>query len=154
MFVEVVEWGRDVKEKKLEKFDWVVLLWFMVEKELKVGFEFGDCFFVLYLQLLIRSQKEDLFREEFNDDEEDDVKEVEVLVKFLKEDCLEVKEEDDDVKEVGVVVKFLKEDSLEVKEEEDVGVVDLGRDNCVIDVIELKEEEIYVEEYMIELNFG
>ncbi|CAN7128647.1 unnamed protein product [Brassica rapa subsp. narinosa] len=154
MPVEVVEWGRDVKEKKLEKLDWAALLWFMVEKELKAGPELGDCFFASHLQLLIRSQKEDLLREESNDDEEDDVKEVEVLVKSPKEDCLEVKEEDDDVKEVGVVVESPKEDSLEVKEEEDVGAADSGRDDCATDATELKEEETYVEEHMIELNLG
>ncbi|CAF2172739.1 unnamed protein product [Brassica napus] len=154
MPVEVVEWGRDVKEKKLEKLDWAALLWFMVEKELKAGPELGDCFFASHLQLLIRSQKEDLLREESNDDEEDDVKEVEVLVKSPKEDCLEVKEEDDDVKEVDVVVKSPKEDCLEVKEEEDVRGADSGRDNCATDATELKEEETYVEEHMIELNLG
>ncbi|KAF2592083.1 hypothetical protein F2Q70_00044065, partial [Brassica cretica] len=102
MPVEVVEWGRDVKEKKLEKLDWAALLWFMVEKELKAGPELGDCFFASHLQLLIRSQKEDLLREESNDDEDDDS----------------------------------------------------GRDNCATDATELKEEETYVEEHMIELNLG
>ncbi|KAF3525289.1 hypothetical protein F2Q69_00049383 [Brassica cretica] len=102
MPVEVVEWGRDVKEKKLEKLDWAALLWFMVEKELKAGPELGDCFFASHLQLLIRSQKEDLLREESNDDENDDS----------------------------------------------------GRDNCATDATELKEEETYVEEHMIELNLG
>ncbi|KAH0874068.1 hypothetical protein HID58_071430 [Brassica napus] len=110
MPVEVVEWGRDVKEKKLEKLDWAALLWFMVEKELKAGPELGDCFFASHLQLLIRSQKEDLLREESNDDEDDD--------------------------------------------EEDVGAADSGRDNCATDATELKEEETYVEEHMIELNLG
>ncbi|CDY56239.1 BnaA07g37920D [Brassica napus] len=109
MPVEVVEWGRDVKEKKLEKLDWAALLWFMVEKELKAGPELGDCFFASHLQLLIRSQKEDLLREESNDDEEDD---------------------------------------------EDVRGADSGRDNCATDATELKEEETYVEEHMIELNLG
>ncbi|KAF2607287.1 hypothetical protein F2Q68_00045038 [Brassica cretica] len=102
MPVEVVEWGRDVKEKKLEKLDWAALLWFMVEKELKAGPELADCFFASHLQLLIRSQKEDLLREESNDDEDDDS----------------------------------------------------GRDNCATDATELKEEETYVEEHMIELNLG
>nr|VDC99472.1 unnamed protein product [Brassica rapa] len=111
MPVEVVEWGRDVKEKKLEKLDWAALLWFMVEKELKAGPELGDCFFASHLQLLIRSQKEDLLREESNDDEEDD-------------------------------------------DEEDVGAADSGRDDCATDATELKEEETYVEEHMIELNLG
>lgn len=154
MPVEVVEWGRDVKEKKLEKLDWAALLWFMVEKELKAGPELGDCFFASHLQLLIRSQKEDLLREESNDDEDDDVKEVDVMVKSPKEDCLDVKEEDADVKEVDVMVKSPKEDCLEVKEEEDVGAADSGRDNCATDATELKEEETYVEEHMIELNLG
>ncbi|CAN7052282.1 unnamed protein product [Brassica rapa subsp. trilocularis] len=154
MPVEVVEWGRDVKEKKLEKLDWAALLWFMVEKELRAGPELGDCFFASHLQLLIRSQKEDLLREESNDDEEDDVKEVEVLVKSPKGDCLEVKEEEDDVKEVDVMVKSPKEDCLDVKEEEDVGAADSERDDCATDATELKEEEIYVEEHMIELNLG
>lgn len=130
MPVEVVEWGKDVKEKNLEKLDWAALLWFMVEKELKADPPLGDCFFASHLQLLIRSQKEDLLREEskVDEEEEDDVKEVESMVKSPKEDCLEVKEE-----------------------EGDVGAADLGRDDCAT---ESKEEETHVEEHMIELNLG
>ncbi|KAJ0255484.1 Uncharacterized protein HA466_0102300 [Hirschfeldia incana] len=163
MPVEVVEWGKDVKEKNLEKLDWAALLWFMVEKELKAGTSLGDCFFASHLQLLIRSQKEDLLKEESKDEEEedDDVKEVEFMVKSPKEDCLEVKEVESmvkspkedclEVKEVESMVKPPKEDCLEVKEEEDVGAADSGRDDCAT---ESKEGETHVEEHMIELNLG
>ncbi|KAG2324823.1 hypothetical protein Bca52824_007551 [Brassica carinata] len=176
MPVEVVEWGKDVKEKNLEKLDWAALLWFMVEKELKADPPLGDCFFASHLQLLIRSQKEDLLKEESKvDDEEDDVKEVEFVVKspkedlpreeskvddvkeveFMvkspKEDLLREESKVDDVKEVEFMVKSPKEDCLEVKEEEDVGATDLGRGDCAIDS---KEEENHVEEHMIELNLG
>ncbi|KAF8114787.1 hypothetical protein N665_0034s0124 [Sinapis alba] len=130
MPAEVVEWGKDVKEKKLEKLDWAALLWFMVEKELKADPPLGDCFFASHLQLLIRSQKEDLLREESKVADE---------------------EEDDDVKEVDFMVKSPKEDCLEVKEEEDIGAAGSVRDDCAA---ESKEEETYVEEHMIELNLG
>lgn len=129
MPVEVVEWGRDLKQKHLEKLDWPALLWIMVEKELKAEPPLGDCFFASHLQLLIKTQKEDLLREKLeggeNDDDDDDVKEVAFLVKSPKEDCLEVKEEE-------------------------VGAADLGRDDGATD----SKEEKYVEEHMIELNLG
>ncbi|KAF8102187.1 hypothetical protein N665_0201s0465 [Sinapis alba] len=150
MPVEVFEWGRDIKLKQFEKLDWAGLLWFMVEKELKADPPLGECFFASHMQLLIRSQKDDLLREEpkVDEEEEEDVKEVEVSVKSPKEDCLEVKEEEEDVKEVDLSVKSPKEDCLEVKEEEeDVKEVDLSvkspKQDCFLEV---KEEEEDVKE--------
>ncbi|CAH8355337.1 unnamed protein product [Eruca vesicaria subsp. sativa] len=165
MPVEVVEWGKDVKEKQLEKLDWAALLWFMVEKELRADTPLGDCFFASHLQLLIRSQKEDLLKEESNDEEEDEVKEVEFMVKSPKEDCVEVKEEENvgaaelrrddceiESKEEDVGAANLgRDDCATESKEEDVGAADLGRDDCAT---ESKEEETYVEEHMIELNLG
>ncbi|EOA23524.1 hypothetical protein CARUB_v10016717mg [Capsella rubella] len=127
MPVEVVEWTRDIKQKHLEKLDWPKLLWFMVEKELKAEPPLGDCFFASHLQLLIKTQREDLLRETSKVDEEDD----------------------DDVKEVDFMVKSPKEDCLEVKEE-DVGAADSGRDDGATD----SKEDKYVDEHMIELNLG
>ncbi|XP_024012854.1 uncharacterized protein LOC18019787 [Eutrema salsugineum] len=128
MPVEVIEWDRDIKQKQLEKLDWAALLWFMVEKELKAEPPLGDCFFASHMQLLIKTQKEDLLREKSR-----------------------VAEEDDDVKEVDFLVKSPKEDSLEVKEEDVVGAADSGRYDCAT---ESKEEENCVQEHMIELNLG
>ncbi|KAG7561290.1 hypothetical protein ISN45_Aa05g027210 [Arabidopsis thaliana x Arabidopsis arenosa] len=132
MPVEIVEWTRDIKQKHLEKLDWPKLLWFMVEKELKAEPLLGDCFFASHLQLLIKTQKEDLLKEKCkadnegdDDDDDDDVKEVDFMVKSPKEDCLEVKEED-------------------------VGAADSGKDDGAID----SKEDKYVEEHMIELNLG
>jgi len=132
MPVEIVEWTRDIKQKHLEKLDWPKLLWFMVEKELKAEPPLGDCFFASHLQLLIKSQKEDLLKEKCKADDEDD------------DD-----DDDDDVKEVDFLVKSPKEDCLEVKEE-DVGAADSRKDDGAVD---LKEDK-YVEEHMLELNLG
>lgn len=133
MPVEVVEWGRDIKQKQLEKLDWAGLIWFMVEKELKAEPPLGDCFFASHLQLLIKTQKEDLLREkpkvrrftEEEDDDDDDVKEVDLLVKSPKEECLDVKEEN-----VGAAGSRSDDGATESK------------------------EEMYVAEHMIELNLG
>ncbi|KAL1193451.1 hypothetical protein V5N11_019184 [Cardamine amara subsp. amara] len=125
MPVEVFEWGRDIKQKQVEKLDWAALLWFMVERELKAKPPLGDCVFASHLQMLIKSQKEDLLMENSKMDEDDDVKEVDFLAKSPKEDCLEVKEEV-------------------------VGEADSGRDDGATD----SKEDKYVEEHMIELNLG
>ncbi|XP_010504759.1 PREDICTED: uncharacterized protein LOC104781726 [Camelina sativa] len=129
MPVEVVDWTRDIKQKHLEKLDWSKLLWLMVEKELKAEPLLGDCFFASHLQLLIKTQKEDLLRETPEVDEDDD--------------------DDDDVKEVDFLVKSPKEDCLEVKEEH-VGAPGLGRDDGATE----SKEDKYVDEHMIELNLG
>ncbi|CAA0376379.1 unnamed protein product [Arabidopsis thaliana] len=60
---EVVEWMKGIKEKQLDKLDWAGLMWFMVEKELKAEPPLGDCFYASHLQMVIRSQKIDLFKE-------------------------------------------------------------------------------------------
>ncbi|CAA7060658.1 unnamed protein product [Microthlaspi erraticum] len=127
MPVEVVEWGKDIKQKQLEKLDWAGLIWFMVEKELKAEPPLGDCFFASHLQLLIKTQKEDLLRKkpEEEEDDDDDVKEVDLLVKSPKEECLEV-------------------------EEENVGAADSRDDDGATE----SKEEKYVAEHMIELNLG
>jgi hypothetical protein len=60
---EVVEWMKGIKKKQLDKLDWAGLMWFMVEKELKAEPPLGDCFYASHLQMVIRSQKIDLFKE-------------------------------------------------------------------------------------------
>ncbi|EFH56242.1 predicted protein [Arabidopsis lyrata subsp. lyrata] len=61
---KVVEWKKSIKEKQLDKLDWAGLMWFMVEKVLKAEPPLGDCFYASHLQMVIRSQKIDLFREQ------------------------------------------------------------------------------------------
>ncbi|CAN8267963.1 unnamed protein product [Cochlearia groenlandica] len=123
---EIVEFQKDIKEKHLDKLDWAALLWFMVERELKAELPLSDCFFASHLQMLIRTQKEDLLRERPKVNDDDD---------------------DDDVKEVDFSVRSPIEAKSPI---EDVGAGDLQRD----DVATFSKDDKHVEEHMIELNLG
>ncbi|KAL1187964.1 hypothetical protein V5N11_007507 [Cardamine amara subsp. amara] len=72
---EVVEWNKGIKEKQLDKLDWAGLIWFMLEKELKAEPPLGDCFYASHMQMLIRSQKKDLFKEQAKVEDDVDLKE-------------------------------------------------------------------------------
>lgn len=77
---EVVNWLNMIKDGHPEKVDWAGLVWFMVEKELAQGLNLNDCYYASHLQLLMKMQKEELFRENpkvdltVEDDEDGDVK--------------------------------------------------------------------------------
>uniref|UniRef100_A0A5B7AND1 Uncharacterized protein n=1 Tax=Davidia involucrata TaxID=16924 RepID=A0A5B7AND1_DAVIN len=78
---EVLNWTRSIKDGHPEKVDWAGLIWFMVEKELVQGQQLEDCYYASHLQYLIKSQREELFREEPPKLEGEVEVEVEVEVK-------------------------------------------------------------------------
>lgn len=136
---EVVEWRKGLKEKQLDKLDWAGLFWIMVEKELKAEPPLGDCFYASHMQMVIRSQKKDLFREQA-EVEDNDVMVEESLIKSPEEDTSreQSRVEDVEVKEVGLKVN------------DDIAAVNLRMD----DGASGSKEEKCVEERMIELNLG
>ncbi|KAB1203037.1 hypothetical protein CJ030_MR8G023504 [Morella rubra] len=66
---EVLNWTKVIKEGLFEKVDWSSLIWFMVEKELVQAPNLENCYYASHLQYLIRSQREDLLKEEPQVDE-------------------------------------------------------------------------------------
>lgn len=60
---EVVNMTRHIREGHPEKVDWAGLLWFMIEKELIKGEQLVDCYYASHLQYLIKSQREEFFKE-------------------------------------------------------------------------------------------
>ncbi|XP_010552337.1 PREDICTED: uncharacterized protein LOC104822691 [Tarenaya hassleriana] len=108
---ELVDWDKCIKEKQLDKVDFAGMFWLMVEKELKADPPLGDCYYASHMQLVIKSQKEDLLKEQ-PVEEPDHVKQVD----------LEVKEEDDSVADSKMddgggdlkEDKFLEEHTIEL----------------------------------------
>ncbi|XP_020883485.1 uncharacterized protein LOC9317905 [Arabidopsis lyrata subsp. lyrata] len=136
---KVVEWKKSIKEKQLDKLDWAGLMWFMVEKVLKAEPPLGDCFYASHLQMVIRSQKIDLFREQARV-ENSYVKVEDLLIKSPEADT---PREQSRVEDVEVKVGDLK-----VKD--DIAALNLRMDDGASD----SKEEKCVEEGMIELNLG
>ncbi|KAJ4838035.1 hypothetical protein Tsubulata_019515 [Turnera subulata] len=77
---EVVNWMKLVKEGNFDKVDWASLVWFMVDKELTASPELENCYYASHLQILIKSQKEELL-EVVEEEEEEEVERMEVDVK-------------------------------------------------------------------------
>ncbi|KAL2926482.1 Sec-independent protein translocase protein TatA [Bienertia sinuspersici] len=58
---EIVTWMKMIKDGNPHKVDWAGLIWYMVEKELAQRQSLKDCYYAAHLQLLIKTQKEELF---------------------------------------------------------------------------------------------
>ncbi|EEF37270.1 uncharacterized protein LOC8264228 [Ricinus communis] len=80
---DVLNVNKLIKGGNFEKVDWSELIWLMVKKELAAAPNLRNCYYASHLQLLIRSQRDDLFKDEVvkleidikeDDDEEEDVK--------------------------------------------------------------------------------
>ncbi|KAE9456078.1 hypothetical protein C3L33_12028, partial [Rhododendron williamsianum] len=146
---EVVNWTKAVKDGHPEKVDWAGLIWFMVEKELNQGNKLKECYYASHLQHLIRSQREELFREENREEvgvevkDEDDGGDVEI------EDGARIKsgnhggsEEEEVDGEIKMGEEPVVEARVEVKEEEeDSGEVKMGKEPTVELGVDVKEEE-------------
>ncbi|XP_065876239.1 uncharacterized protein [Euphorbia lathyris] len=65
-----------IREGNFDKVDFAKLIWIMVEKEL-ANPELGNCYYASHLQLLIKSQREDILKEQENVKMEIDIKEDE-----------------------------------------------------------------------------
>ncbi|KAK6919733.1 hypothetical protein RJ641_015637 [Dillenia turbinata] len=124
---EVLNWTRSIKEGHPERVDWASLIWFMVEKELSQGTQLGNCYYASHLQYLMKSQREDLFRDvprvDGKEDEDDEVLTMEERDIVGEEEA--IKEEHDDVvkeevikKECDVVIKGEVPNEVLVKENE------------------------------------
>ncbi|XP_058208613.1 uncharacterized protein LOC131321723 [Rhododendron vialii] len=143
---EVVNWTKAVKDGHPEKVDWAGLIWFMVEKELNQGNKLKECYYASHLQHLIRSQREELFREENREEvgvevkDEDDGGDVEMWQESKGEAEVEVKEEDDGG-EVKMGQESKVETMVEAKKEEVDGEIKMGEEPAVEARVELKEEE-------------
>ncbi|OWM73372.1 hypothetical protein CDL15_Pgr001486 [Punica granatum] len=106
----VLNWNNAIREGRFESLDWPDMMWFMVEKELTQGPALENCYYASHLQCLIRSQREELLREEVDvKDGDDDVKMVD-----LEEQSLELSLGHDNV------------DSADVDEKEGAASAEVG----------------------------
>ncbi|KAL8229599.1 hypothetical protein R6Q57_014499 [Mikania cordata] len=76
MPVEIVNWTRCIRDGHPEKLDSSSLIWYKVEKELSQGDKLSDCYYASHLQHLIRSQKDQLLKDEDDDCAIDDGEEI------------------------------------------------------------------------------
>uniref|UniRef100_A0A803M6J7 Uncharacterized protein n=1 Tax=Chenopodium quinoa TaxID=63459 RepID=A0A803M6J7_CHEQI len=63
---EIVGWTKLIRDGSPQKVDWAGLMWFMVDKELAQRTSLKECYYASHLQLMIKAQKEELFRESPN----------------------------------------------------------------------------------------
>ncbi|CAI0555164.1 unnamed protein product [Linum tenue] len=117
MPLEIHNMTRMIKDGNFERLDWAGLIWYMVEKELSAAPNLGNCYYASHLQCLIKSQKENMLREE---------KEID-----FKEELIQEEEEDEDEE---VVVKTSEEvDRVAVVAKAEEGSIELslgGMDNA------------------------
>ncbi|XP_050205873.1 uncharacterized protein LOC126655668 [Mercurialis annua] len=143
---EIWNFNKLIKDGNFDKVDWSKLIWLMVEKELTAAPSLGNCYYASHLQLLIKSQKDELFKEE--------VVEMEVDVKKADEEAEDVKinEEIHEVSELeehnielslGGLDNVVKDDDDEKeKEEEEDGKEGVGDgDGDAMDFEESKDDE-------------
>ncbi|CAL1379925.1 unnamed protein product [Linum trigynum] len=113
MPVEIHNMIRTIKDGNFERMDWAGLIWYMVEKELSAAPNLGNCYYASHLQCLIKSQKENMLKE-------DDAcyrKELD-----FKEDMIQEEEEEEEEASVKpseevqhvVVVAKSEEDSIQL----------------------------------------
>ncbi|KAK6919145.1 hypothetical protein RJ641_017567 [Dillenia turbinata] len=145
---EVLNWTRSIKEGHPERVDWASLIWFMVEKELSQGTQLGNCYYASHLQYLMKSQREDLFRDEprvyLKDDEDDEVLPKEEPDVVGKEEA--IKEEHDDV----VKEEVIKEEHDVVVEEEVPSEVLVKEFEGEEDIVNKQEKEHLINELVNE----
>ncbi|KAG7983712.1 hypothetical protein I3843_04G120100 [Carya illinoinensis] len=123
---EVLNWTKMIKEGHFEKVEWAGLIWFMVEKELLQAPRLANCYYASHLQYLIRSQKDDLLKEEPKLDQVD----VEVEEEEDEEDM----DVSGDVK-LGTVEDYLGHESADVK-------IDASEDSRGHELGDVKMDEV------------
>ncbi|CAK9176578.1 unnamed protein product [Ilex paraguariensis] len=136
---EVLNWTRVIKDGHFEKVDWAGLVWFMVEKELTQGEQLVDCYYASHLQYLMKSQREEVMKEEpkVEVDLDVEVKEEEGGgtdgdVKMGASNEFEVQEKDNVV---------LEEPNIELTLGQEVIEKEQVKDEEMMDAEESKEEE-------------
>ncbi|KAF9589314.1 hypothetical protein IFM89_022641 [Coptis chinensis] len=59
---EIKSFTELIRNGQLQKVDWAGLIWYMVDKELQAQ-EGGECYYASHIQCLMKSQREELFKE-------------------------------------------------------------------------------------------